>query len=236
MGGCLTRRLGRSSAIPTTLNHLFTGGETGDHWVFDDTHTTHSGVGTDITAATGLVNGLVMTGPDAANRPDLNLVSGRYSALFDGNGDRLKYTFGANVSQPGTIILAGNSTDPNNPKGIVTGSSTTLRWQMSVDGSGNIIIYAGASLDTTRNAALGNQVFTAVYNGASSLSRFNGTQTASGNAGTQQTNQVTIGALYDGTLGFTLNAYSLLFINRILTPTELDGAERLMGTYGGLSW
>ena len=54
--------------------------------------------------------------------------------------------------------------------------------------------------------------------------------------GSQGTNQITLGALYDGTLGLGIDVYSLVFINRLLTASELDMVERLFGSHAGLSW
>jgi hypothetical protein len=216
------------------LNYLFAGGETGDYWVFDNVHTNAATINAEISSAIGLANGLNLSAPDMANTPNLTMAS-RMGADFDGVGDRLQYAIGSTIAQPGTIIicLLDNSTATH---GIVTGSSTTLRWQISNDSSDNIIMFAGTSKDTTINAGFGTKVFTAQFNGASSLFRQNGTQVASGTAGAQSTNQVTVGAIYDGTFGMDGKVYGLLFIDRILTTAERDDAERFLGSLSGLTW
>lgn len=217
---------------------LFTGGETGDYWRFDAANT-DANVATDpIGTATGVVNGRTLVQATAVNKPTLTTVSGREAASFDASGandDWLIHSFGSTVSQPATLIVCLGDTSTLTHV-IATGSSTTSRMQLSVDGSNNVIIYAGSTLDSTNNAPIGTKVITGIFDGASSKTRYNGTQTATGNAGTQSTNQLTVGALWDGTFAGTNVIYSLLFINRLLTSDELNNAERYLGAHAGLSW
>jgi hypothetical protein len=119
---------------------------------------------------------------------------------------------------------------------MASGSSTLVRWQISNDGSNNIIAYAGATLDSTLNMPMGTKVLAAEFNGASSKFRVNGTQAATGNAGTQTTDQLTLGGLWDASFCGSMNIYGALFIDRILTAGEMDRAERLLGSYAGLTW
>lgn len=222
------------AAATDDLSDLFGSGETGDWWIFDNVHTNATADGQSITAATGIVNGLVMTNP--ATAPTLASLSGLWAMRTHfGSNDRLHYNFGSDISQPGTIILALGSSETTTHV-ICTGSSTTKRWQISDSSGGDIIMFAGSTLDSTINENYGTKAFTAEFNGASSVFRSNGTQTASGNAGTQATNQFTLGALYDGSFPGDINFYAALFINRLLTSTERDRAERLLGSYAGLSW
>lgn len=233
--GMLVNPYRHGPSYPSTLNHLFTGGETGDHWVFDNVHTNAASDGANITTATGLVNGRVMTNPGTA--PKLRSLSGKWAMDSNGSGVRLHHNFGSAVAQPGTIIICLQDSSVATHI-IATGDSSSSRWQINNDSSGNIIMYAGSTLDTTLNEPPADpvKVFTAEFNGASSKFRSNGTQTATGNAGTQSTAQLTIAALYDGTFNGAFYTYSALFINRILTAGELDGAERLLGSYAGLTW
>lgn len=233
--GLISASRRRTSTPVDTLADLFASGELGEHWRFDNVHTNQTVVDGDVTAATGLANGLVMTNP--ATAPVLKLVSGFYAMQTFGGGRRLKYTFGSNLTQPGTLIVCVGDTDVATHV-IATGSSSTLRWQISNDGSGNLIGFAGASLDSTIDEPVAStpKVFAVEFNGASSKFRVNGTQTATGNAGTQSTNQLTLGALYDGTFGGSINFFGAFIINRLLTSTERDRVERLLGSYAGLTW
>lgn len=216
------------------LKSLFAGGETGDWWVFDNVHTDQTTNGGNITTATGLINGRVMT--SAGTSPTLNLASGKWAMRSAGSGgSRMAHNFGS-VAQPGTIILALGNSQAGSARIFATGSSSGSRWQISNDSSDNIIAFAGSTLDSTINSAMGTRLLTVEFNGASSKFRVDGTQTAAATTGTQATDQLTLGALYDGTFPSTTNFYSALFINRILTTNERDMAERVLGSYAGLTW
>jgi hypothetical protein len=219
----------------TGLDDLFANGEIGDWWRFDSENTTVGAVSQLIDTATGIVNGRVLSQSTEANRPILTTVSGTECAHFGNGSDYLIHSLGSTVAQPGTIIISiadtATSTHP-----IITGSSSSSRWQINNDSDDDIIAYAGAELDSGFNAPIGTKVLTVEFNGASSKFRRNGVQTASGNAGSQSTNQITIGALWDGSFPGDFSVWSLLFIDRILTASELDRAERLLGGHAGLSW
>lgn len=227
----------RHPVIPfSDIEALFANGEIGDYWRFDAANTDANAEGDSITAATGLVSGRILEDAVPSNAPRLRLPGGREAARFDGDADRLIYNFGSTVAQPGTIIVCLTNSNTV-PTVIVTGSSTTSRWQISIDSDGDLTAYAGAELDSTINGPIGTKVLTVEFNGASSKFRVNGTQTATGNAGSQGTDQITLGSLWDGQFGTTSDIYSLLFIDRLLDPTtELDPVERLLGSHAGLSW
>lgn len=216
------------------LNYLFANGETGDYWVFDNVHTDAATIGAEISSAIGLANGLNLSAPDMSHTPNLTMTS-RMGADFDGSADRLRHAFGSTIAQPGTIIICvfDNATSTH---GIVTGSAAGSRWQISVDSANDLIAFASAEMDSGQNAPIDTKVLTVEYNGASSRFRINGTQVATGNVGTQGTNQLTLGAIWDGTFGMNGKVYGLLFINRILTGAERDDAERFLGSLVGLTW
>lgn len=217
---------------PDNLADLFANGEVGDWWRFDNVHTNAASAGATCTSATGIINGRVLS---SSNNAELQSSGGNF--FLNMTSDMFIHNFGSTRPQPGTVIICVNDTDTTTHV-VYSGSSSALRWQLSNSGSGDIILFAGATLDTTVNegAGFGLKVVTGVFNGASSLSRFNGTQTATGNAGTQGTDRITLGALYDGTFGGSINVYSLLVIDRLLTASELDRAERLLGSHAGLTW
>jgi hypothetical protein len=220
------------------LADLFANGEIGDWWRFDAANTSANTVGDRIGTATGLVNGVLLqnAGLDAT-KPTLVQISGRDAASF--GADILSHNFGSDIAQPGTIIVCLADTDTG-ATAIVTGSSSTKRWQISIDSGNDLCAFAPSELDSTINAPIGTRVLTVEFNGASSKYRSNGTQTATGNVGSAVTNQLTVGSLWDGTFGMSSGSiYSLLFINRLLTGGaggELDRAERLLGSHAGLSW
>jgi hypothetical protein len=223
-------------AAPFDPATLFTSGEVGDLWRFDNVHTDQTVVGSNISAATGLVNGHVLGVADPANLPDLAQPSGIYAARFDGSADRLIYNFGTNIAQPGTIIICVNDGSIATHS-LVSGSSSTLRWQLGTSSANFVILFAGSTYTTTLAENYGFKVLTAEFNGTSSKLYANGTQIGTtGNAGTQATNQITVGANFDGSGGFNGDIYSVLIISRLLTSTERDRAERLLGSHAGLTW
>lgn len=221
-----------------SLDDLFSGGETGDWWWFDTEFMDVKTFNQQIRNVVGQVNGLALTPlVDADNkRPNTRLSGGYQCAYFDGGvADTLQHVFGSTIPQPGTIILALTSSDTDTGA-YVTGSSAAVRWQISNDSSDNIIAYSGATLDSAFNSPIGTKVLSAEYNGASSRFRRNGTTTATGNAGTQGTNRFLFGALWDETFPAEFYLFAALGISRILTASELDRAERILGSKGGITW
>jgi hypothetical protein len=230
-----------SAAVVDDLSDLFAGGEDGDWWRFDVANTTATAVGDPFLTATGIINALALTAPSGSNRPEIGNATGyEYASFLGATADRLIHTFGSDISQPGTIIACMSDGDTST-HAIYTGSSSTKRWQLSNSSGGDLIMFAGSTLDTTLNEPPASTavVFTAEFNGGSSVFRRNGTQLVTGSAGTQVTNQLTVGAVWDGSSAGSITVYSLLFIDRLLTTGdggERDRAERLLGSHAGVTW
>lgn len=221
----------------SSLSGLWQPGDFGDWWRFDAANTDADAESDPITLATGNLNGLLLEDADPANVPNLNTVSGNQAGRFSAPSDRLFLNFGSTIPQPITIIVSLNNGSVGTSSVIVTGSSTTLRCQISVDSSSRLIGFAGTTLLSGTTVPIGAKVLTFVFNGASSKIRINGTQVASGNMGTQGTDQITVGALYDGTNGPTEDIFSLAFhAGRVPSDSELNITERAMGAHQGLSW
>lgn len=122
-----------------------------------------------------------------ANRPlyKTGIFNGLSAALGDGSNDSMASPTGSNYTQPNTIYFvarlasqqAGNKTfyDGTLTRSLLQKNTTTHRAE----------VYAGASLTSTKTIdAMIPHVFTVLYNGSSSLMRVDGSQFASGNAGT----------------------------------------------------
>jgi hypothetical protein len=227
------------------LDDLFASGEEGDWWWFHTKFMNLKGFNEQISSVTGQVNELELTPLDDVSNKRANTrladenstLSGYQCAYFDGTSlsDTLHYDFGSTIAQPGTIILALKSSDTDT--GIYcTGSSDSLRWQISNDGGDDIVAFAGSELDSTFNSPIGTKVLAVEYNGASSRFIRNGTVTATGNAGSQGTDQLTLGAVWDETFPAEFFLFAALFIDRILTSDELDRAQRILGSKGGITW
>ena len=219
---------------PALLAGLFTGGYIGDVWRFSPPYSDAVADNDPIGSVTGAVNGRALTASSTA-RPLLRKVGNRWCARTDGVNDRLVHNFGSAVAQPGTIIVClGDSSIATHT--IATGSSTGSRWQISNDGSGNVIAFAGTTLDSTLNEPPADpaKVLMAEFDGATTKFYANGVLVATGNAGTQSTDQITFGALWDGTFGGDINFYSALFINKKLSVAERQLAERVMASHGNV--
>lgn len=172
---------------------------------------------TPVTAATDPVGASVNQGSDtydivqatAANRPTLQQVTNNgktfYTWLVDGINDRLQGAFGGGaISQPYTVFvvarLDATAVNDNANHYMLDGDDGSNRLIVGQQSSGipdNWLVNAGANL--TGGDSNGNwNIWTILLNGASSQYWINGTSKASGNAGAQTPNGITVGCLFDG--------------------------------------
>ena len=133
-------------------------------------------------------------------------IGGKPGVQFYGSGtataNAAKIMQGGTVSlvQPGTLfvvtqLLVLNSTglqyltDGNTARWLIRNSDAVL------DGTNHLCLYAGTALNGSvpTNGLLSPSVVTAQFNGLASLSRFNGTQVTSGDAGTQGLDALSVG-------------------------------------------
>lgn len=215
MAGYTAMPLGYQDYDIADLSPIFASGEEGDVWSFDPTNLVTSGA---ITTVTGLINGLNLTVP-AGTGPNLGKSDDRWVGRFSGN--RMIHAFGSTLTQAGTIILGIRSADTNT-HAIVTGSGSSSRWQLSNDSGDDLIAFANSELDSGLNAPVGHAAIGALFNGASSAYYKDGSVVATGNVGTQGTNQITIGALWDGTFSLTGDIFAVFIVDRELTAGELS--------------
>lgn len=205
------------------LTPLFAGGEFGDLWRFDQAHTDAAGTASDpFGVAYGLINGLQLTQGTAGLKPKVRVTDGIEVGYFDG-GDLLQLIFGVDVPQPGTIIIALDSTDVSTHIIYTSQLASTKRWQLSNNSSDNVELFAGTSLTGIRSP-LGKAVITGVFDGASSKQRRGRGTRRTGNAGTQVTDSLFVGG-YASNPSFTGDVVGILFIDRVLTDTEIKDAE-----------
>lgn len=205
------------------LAFLFANGEIGDYWRFNASHVTVAGG--IITAAYGLINGLQLVNGAGAT-PTLATVGGIETADF-GTADFLKRDLISAISQPGTFVtgVTGFSNDITGQ--VIVGSDIATRWQMSIDGSNRLVAYAGTQINTQRVSPRSTpQICVTVFNGASSKIRLNGLPMLTGNAGSNTTDFLSVGGYGDGSNPFIDNIIDFLFINRVLTASEMDIVER----------
>jgi hypothetical protein len=217
------------------IEDLFANGELGDYWRYDLANTDANALNDPFTTATGLVNGLVMNVGDPTKTPEIIDLNGVEVGDFGTPSDRMVYNFGGAVPQPGTIIIAIQSVLDLASRVVYSGSAVGSRWQLSINSTSDIISFAGLSLDSGRDKPFGTHIITSEFNGASSSISFRGdggtSSLATGNAGSQSTDQICLGSLWDGTIGAGFICPALLMIDRLLTASEKDGVEQLFATF-----
>lgn len=212
---------GVSTAHP--LADIFTGPHD-DLWRFDQAHTDAAGTASDpFGTATGLINALQLTQATAGLKPKIRITDGIEVGYFDG-GDLIARAFGADLAQPGAIVLAINSTDVSTHIIYSSQLATTKRWQLSNNSSDNVETYAGTSLSGF-SSPIGKSVISSVYNGATSKQRKSRGQRTSGNAGAAVTDSLYVGG-YGGGSYMTGEIVGIAFIaGREPTEAELKRIE-----------
>lgn len=170
-----------------------------------------------------------------AKRPVLKVgaQNGLAGVRFDGVNPLALDAAGVVVSQPDTILVVAN----------ISGLSATLH--TLVDGitgrqiirSGSATqyeIYAGTSV-LAAGAATGARLFTAVFNGASSLLRVDRSQVAAGAAGANgTTGGIRLGLAQDNTTSPMLgDLLEVLYYNVSLSTTDRDNLETYLRTRWG---
>jgi PKD repeat protein len=132
------------------------------------------------------------TQASAANQPQIvfsgvtRISNGLPSVYFDGSDELLTPTFSLN--QPTTqlsVAKIDNSYSLGTNYTIASSKTAGNRQHIFYRNTGKVAIFAGASIETIANSTAGQKLFTALFNGANSLLRKNGTQVITGNAGTQ---------------------------------------------------
>jgi hypothetical protein len=167
---------------------------------------------------TGFVDGdTVSTRPDQTDTLDLNNGSGTYRSSglngnptvdYDNQSDE-HFASGTTISQKFVVyvVVDANFSSSTNLETVVAGSGNTdtnILWNGS---NTNWSIFAGVNLAGTNDASI--NLLTAVFDGTNSVIREDGSQTNSGDAGTNDLdllsigeNQVATGRHFDGDIPF----------------------------------
>lgn len=193
----------------------------------------------------------------AANRPAYTLGgrNGRNVVTFDGsedaNGDFL-LTSTLSISQPYTMVWAGRSNGrlPNESldgpfvcDGGPTGNRAIIGWNSSgtIGDNGRLFMFASAAVDAPVGETAYNEwaVVTAVFNGASSVLRANGSQVASGNPGANAIGSLTLGSRFN-TSGAPATFFegpwgTFLVYSNVLSASEIIQVERYLARLWGVT-
>ena len=163
---------------------------------FVETWYDQSGNGNDVTQTTSGKQ------PKIVSSGSLVTVNSKASFKFDGTDDclnRATYTQGA-ISQPNTAFAVAelDAYIDSNLK-IFDGDDASNRNMLNLNpaGNGQFSIFAGTVRVTGEDADADRHLFTALYNGASSILRIDTTQKISDNAGANAMNGMVIGANHD---------------------------------------
>lgn len=161
-------------------------------------------------------------------------LSGKPFVRFDGVDDALTTTFGSAEGQPNTIQVVGEirATDSNQPFIDGISSGQLLYWVERGNNPNSWALFAGNSnVYGTQNDTA--SLFTGVFDGASSVLREDGTQTASGDPGSNSIDGISLGAYADQSAYGEVDIYEVVVYNDRLTGTEIDKQEqRLADKYG----
>jgi hypothetical protein len=164
-----------------------------------------------------------------------DLLNGYPVIRFDGQNDWLRgaFTNGGAMNQPNTWILVAKLSatliDDGNYHYLASGDDITNYHELAKNaapGHDKWIIYAGAIL--AGNDADGNwNIWTAVFNGASSQFWHNGISEASGNAGAHNPDGITLGARGSADLTAACDIAEVL----LYEPNLTDADKNKIGQY-----
>jgi len=140
------------------------------------------------------------------------------------------------LSQPMTFFTVCQMTNTTNGGYIFDSTSAGNRMAFIAYGGGKPVMFAGVELSnavTTTFTSPG--LHGGVFNGSSSLMFSNGTQSASGNAGTQGATGLIIGARYTLNQNWVGHICELLIYNGVLTTTDRQNIEGYLARKWGLT-
>lgn len=171
----------------------------------------------------------------AGNRPLFSLgggVNGLPGVLFNGTSNYLQHSYGSSLSQPSTAFFVCFFT--HNNEGFVIDGLSGARNAFGIEISSNDInMYAGTALGYVDTGPVSGQ-WTTVFNGASSILRKNGSQVASGNAGTQAASGLTVGADFAPGDYFQGYIHEILIYNANITGSNLTNIEGYLANKWGV--
>lgn len=162
-----------------------------------------TGIGLTTTGASNVSNWLDAKGSGIdlaqgtdAQRPEYGAVSknDKKAISFDGVDEFLQGAFGSTYSQPNTVVIVVEGTDLSANEIVYDGDDNTNRNRVGERSSGFYFLFAGGIDDTSFTPA-GWGIVSAVFNGASSSARKNGTDSSAiGNIGAASLDGFTVGA------------------------------------------
>jgi hypothetical protein len=149
-----------------------------------------------------------------------NVQNGLPSFLFDGSDDNAK-TAGFTLNQPCTYVFAMRQVTWTDGRRVWDGDTVDTAVLYQVSSTPQVNMYAGTNLSLGTGFVLNTfYLWTAIYNGASSLGRRNGSQVATGAAGAGNP-----GGLRLGSTAIPNNFGNIEVLGGAIYNSELSGAN-----------
>jgi hypothetical protein len=162
----------------------------------------------------------------SANQPLLKtgILNSKPIVRFDGSNDFLQ-TAAFSVAQPLTVFSVAKTTSTATTYIFFDSAASSPRATLAVEPASSAEMNSGSSLLDGSLVVNTFQVWSAVFNGATSNIRLNGATGTSGNAGANGLNGVTIGARYAGDFVFPGDIAEVLVYNSALSATDRSSVE-----------
>lgn len=183
----------------------------------------------------GFGNSASQTTPTKQPTYKANYVNGRAAVEWDGSNDSLKASF--TLIQPCTVVLAVQVATWALNTYVCGGASAinTNDLYMSPT-TPKVSLYAGVDLAGSTGPTVGAwAVVSYELNGSSSTIRLNGTQIASGNAGTGTPTGITLGSDANGNSNGNVRFTRALVYGKLLPAAQLNKIERSLGAAIGVA-
>ncbi len=183
---------------------------------------------------------LVLWGDQSGNGRSLNRVNGT-GPIYEAAGPALDFSTGTlwddrgswgDLAHPKTIFVVADNSDDADCY-FFDSTTSSGRSALFVQGStGDLRMYAGASLVAMDPALSGNTVHTAVFADPDSSYYFNGVLQATGSAGTAELRGFLPGGRYTGSNRLTGTIQEILVYDAVLSDVERQQVEAyLMGVH-----
>jgi hypothetical protein len=173
-------------------------------------------------------NGNDLTQATAGKKPlyKVNVKNGYPTVRFDGADDYLQGAFGATIAQPVTYFIALRIITAASNKYIMAGDDATNRVDMYSDSSTNCwSVYAGGGVVSLTVVDTNWHYVIAIFNGASSSIRLDGSAIRSGNVGTNSLDGLTLGAYSTGANNMNLDMIDSGVYSKVVSGAELTALE-----------
>jgi hypothetical protein len=159
-----------------------------------------------------------------------SIINGNPVVRFDGADDYLDVDF-ADLSQPNQYFIVFRLQSTNDSVVFTRFSSTSGGRNVLQIFNGNWRLFAGSSIDGSA-AATGDYIHNALFDGASSKLRINGSLDVSGDPGSDGQGGLTLGARQDGDGNIQIDIGEVLIYPQDKTGVEAEAEQYLSDKWG----